>query len=357
MPANPDRRQPRESKILAAQELDLGRRTNTIAIYQEGNAGGWAPSCFGRQVGTLTRFDGLAAENSLPEGSLRVMPEKTTLPVMARLAVLPDRGVIEVSGEDRATFLQGLVSNDVTQATPENAIWGALLTPQGKYLADFFIFAEADRLLLDCELAQVPALIQRLSRFRLRSKVTLRAAEEYRIYAAWDGTPAVNALCAPDPRLPDAGWRLLSVDSLPTTALTIDWDRHRLSLGLPDGTRDLEPEKTVLLEAGFDELHGISWTKGCYMGQELTARTKYRGLVKRRLCPVIIAGDLPTSGTPVTSNGTEVGTMRSGRDQFGLALLRTEALYDKLACSGATLTARIPAWMSLPEPTAKASQG
>jgi tRNA-modifying protein YgfZ len=271
---------------------------------------------------------------------------------MARLAVLPDRGVIEVGGEDRVTFLQGLLSNDVTQAMPGKAIWTALLTPQGKYLADFFIFVESDRLLLDCESAQVPKLIQCLSRFRLRSKVTLRATEEFQAYVAWDGAPAVDALSAPDPRLSNAGWRLLSTAPLPTTAHPIDWDRHRLALGLPDGTRDLEPEKTVLLEAGFDELHGISWTKGCYMGQELTARTKYRGLVKRRLIPVMIAGDLPAPGTPVTRNGTDVGTMRSGRDQIGLALLRVEALHDALACDKATLTPRIPAWMSLPELTA-----
>src|ERR1700761_7168788 len=99
---------------------------------------------------------------------------------MSWMTVLPDRGVIVVEGDDRVAFLQGLVSNDVEAAAPGHAVWAALLTPQGKWLADFFVFAEADRLLLDCELAQVPALIQRLSRFRLRSKVTLRAAEEYR---------------------------------------------------------------------------------------------------------------------------------------------------------------------------------
>ncbi len=270
---------------------------------------------------------------------------------MARLAALPDRGVIELTGEDRVTFLQGLVSNDVAQAAPGAAIWTALLSPQGKYLADFFIFAQPDRLLLDCERTQVAMLTQRLSRFRLRSKVTLRAAEEYHVHAAWDGTPALDALSAPDPRLSDAGWRLLSSTPLPTTALAVDWDRHRIALGLPDGTRDLEPEKTVLLEAGFDELNGVSWTKGCYMGQELTARTKYRGLVKRRLVPVMITGDLPTPGTSVTRNGTEVGTMRSGRDQVGLAVLRIEALHDKLACNSATLIPKIPTWMSLPELT------
>jgi folate-binding protein YgfZ len=268
---------------------------------------------------------------------------------MTQLAALPDRGVIELSGEDRVTFLQGLVSNDVSLATPGNAIWAALLTAQGKYLADFFIFAQADRLLLDCESGQVATLVQRLSRFRLRSKVALRAAVELLVHAAWEGTPAVDAIAAPDPRLPDAGWRLLSTTPLPTTALALDWDRHRLSLGLPDGTRDLEPEKTILLEAGFDELHGVSWTKGCYMGQELTARTKYRGLVKRRLVPVMATGELPAPGTPVMGDGTEVGTMRSGRDQMGLAVLRIAALQDKLACDGTILTPRIPAWMSLPE--------
>ena len=151
------------------------------------------------------------------------------------------------------------------------------------------------------------------------------------MYAAWDGEPEAAAIAAPDPRLPDAGWRIIATAPLPANANEDDWDRHRLSLGLPDGTRDLEAEKTVLLEAGFDELHGVSWSKGCYMGQELTARTKYRGLVKRRLVPVTVDGPLPAPGTPVLRDGTEVGTMRSGRDGMGLAVLRLDALD---ACAG-----------------------
>jgi folate-binding protein YgfZ len=268
---------------------------------------------------------------------------------MTRLAALPDRDVIEVSGEDRVGFLQGLVSNDVAEAAAGRAVWAALLTPQGKWLADFFIFSDGERLLLDCEQTQTAALLQRLSRFRLRSKVALRAAEELGVYAAWDGAPPVAAIGAPDPRLEEAGWRLLSATPLPTTALEADWVQHRLALGLPDGSRDLEPEKTVLLEAGFDELHGVSWTKGCYMGQELTARTKYRGLLKRRLVPVTVDGRLPPPGTPVLRDGTEVGTMRSGLGQSGLAVLRIDALLDVLSCGDATLTVRVPAWMSLPE--------
>jgi folate-binding protein YgfZ len=267
---------------------------------------------------------------------------------MTRLACLPERSVIEVSGDDRVAFLQGLVSNDVADAAPGRAVWAALLTPQGKWLADFFIFADAERLLLDCEREQLAMVMQRLTRFRLRSKVVLREAVELNVYTAWDGTGTSAGIAAPDPRLPDAGWRILSVGPLPTTAVALDWDRYRLSLGLPAGSRDMETEKTVLLEAGFDELHGVSWTKGCYMGQELTARTKYRGLLKRRLVPVSIDGELPAPGTPVLRDGSEIGTMRSGRDHMGLAILRLDALPYPLTCNGTRITPRIPDWMSLP---------
>ncbi len=272
---------------------------------------------------------------------------------MTQLALLPRRGVVEIAGEDRIGFLQGLVSNDVTEAAPGRAVWAALLTPQGKWLADFFILSEGDRLLLDCERAQAPMLAQKLSRFRLRSKVSVRdLSAEFSVHAAWDGTPdaIAGAIMAPDPRLPEAGSRIIAAAPLPASAGEADWDEHRLALGLPDGSRDLEAEKSVLLEAGFDELHGISWNKGCYLGQELTARTKYRGLVKRRLVPVGIDGDLPEPGAAVSAAGREVGAMRSGRGRLGLALLRVEALGQSLSCGGATLTPRVPAWMSLAEP-------
>lgn len=264
---------------------------------------------------------------------------------MTRLAALPRRAVLAIEGEDRTAFLQGLVSNDVAEVQPGRAVWAALLTPQGKWLADFFVFADGDRLLLDCERDQAPGVLQRLARYRLRSKVSLGAADDLLVYVAWGDAPMVQAISAPDPRLPHAGWRLLSAAPLPTTALEIDWDRHRLALGLPDGSRDLEADKTVLLEAGFDELHGVSWSKGCYMGQELTARTKYRGLVKRRLVPVAVEGPLPPPGTPVVRDGAEVGTMRSGLEQTGLAVLRLDSLEGELICGTARLAPRIPAWM------------
>jgi folate-binding protein YgfZ len=268
---------------------------------------------------------------------------------MTQTAALPARGVIEVTGPDRVTFLQGLVSNDVAEAAPGRAVWTALLTPQGKWLADFFILSDDDRLLLDCERAQVAMLMPRLTRFRLRSKVAITARDDLSVYVAWGGSPPAAAVAAPDPRLEDAGWRLLSATPLATNATDAEWDRHRLALGLPDGSADLEAEKSVLLEAGFDELDGVSWSKGCYMGQELTARTKYRGLVKRRLVPVAVDGPLPAPGTPVLRDATEVGTMRSGRDALGLAVLRLEAINGTLSCGSARLTPQVPDWMRLPE--------
>lgn len=272
------------------------------------------------------------------------------------ITLLPDRGVLEAAGEDRVAFLQGLVSNDVAEAAPGRAVWAALLTPQGKWLADFFVFSDGGRLLLDCERAQAPTLAARLSRFRLRSRVSLRdVSDAFAVHAGWGGAVVPDGpgvLAAPDPRLPEAGWRALAPSALPgADAPFEEWDRHRLRLGLPDGSRDMAAEQTVLLEAGFDELRGVSWTKGCYMGQELTARTRYRGLLKRRLVPVSVEGPLPPRGTPVLADGgAEVGEMRSGRDGLGVALLRLEALDGRaLRCGEASLAPRVPAWMVLPK--------
>jgi folate-binding protein YgfZ len=285
---------------------------------------------------------------------------------MTNIAFLPDRGVIAIDGADRVAFLQGLVSNDVTAARQGHAVWAALLTPQGKWLTDFFILSDGDRLLLDCERDQIAALLTRLSRYRLRMAVTLRAEPGLEVFVGWHGRPDVEGIVAPDPRLPDFAWRVLSAAKgatigvaanavattrVATNATAEEWDLYRLRAGLPDGSRDMEADRSVLLEAGFDELGGVSWTKGCYMGQELTARTKYRGLVKRRLVPVAVEGPLPPPGSPILRDGTEVGAMRSGRDQIGLASLRLDAIGATLRCADATLVASVPGWMRLAERT------
>jgi len=267
---------------------------------------------------------------------------------MTLISRLNARGVIAVGGEDRVTFLNGLVSNDVALVAPGRAVWAALLSPQGRYISDFFIYADAGRLLLEAPQAMVADLLRRLSRFRLRMKVELQdVTESLLVYAAWDGLPPSALIAAPDPRLQPAGYRLISSESLEETASEAAYDAHRLVLGLPDGPPDLEPDKTLLLEAGFDELNGVAWDKGCYMGQELTARTKYRGLVKRRLVPVTLDAAPPAPGTPVMAEGSEVGTLRSSAGQIGLAMLRIDALEKHLISGNALLKPNLPAWLKL----------
>jgi folate-binding protein YgfZ len=268
---------------------------------------------------------------------------------MTQIALLPGRAVLRVTGSDRVTFLNGLVSNDVALVAPGRAVWSALLSPQGKWLADFFMFADGDALLLECDAGQAAMVAQRLARFRLRADVAV-AADTRAVYAGWDGVaPEGQGVSAPDPRLPEAGFRLLAAGPVAANATFEDWDRHRLALGLPDGPRDLDVDKTVLLEAGFDELGGVSWTKGCYMGQELTARTRYRGLIKRRLLPVHAEAALPPHGTRVLCGDREVGELRSSRDGVGLAVVRLDAVSGPLTAEGSVLHASVPPWARLPD--------
>ena len=269
---------------------------------------------------------------------------------MTYLAHLSQRGVIALTGADRVSFLNGLVSNEVSRAAPGKAVWAALLTAHGRYVADFFIFADEETLLLDAPRDAVAGLVTKLRRFKLRAAVEVAdVSERYGVYAAWDGVPPQIPVTAPDPRLGQAGFRCLSEAAQRTNATAEDYAAHRLGLGLPDGPPDLEPEKTLLLEAGFDELNGVAWDKGCYMGQELTARTKYRGLIKRRLIPVSLSEAGPPPGTPVLAEGAEVGTLRSSSGSLGLATLRLDALGKNLLAGNALLTLRVPAWMHLPE--------
>jgi tRNA-modifying protein YgfZ len=286
-------------------------------------------------------------------------------------AVLEDRGVLEVTGADRSPFLQGLVSNDVAKATPGRALYAALLTAQGKYLHDFFIVAMGESLFLDGEAARLADLKRRLGLYKLRAKVSLAEASDRYIIAAAFGDGATDALGLPaergaatpfadgvayvDPRLAELGARLLLPRNAGAAPLAdrgfrmsdaADYDRLRLALGVPDGSRDLVLDKSILLESGFDELNGVDWQKGCYVGQELTARTKYRGLIKKRLMPVAVDGPVPPPGTPIMAGDQEAGEMRSGRDGMGLALLRLEAVAESkpLTAAGAKLTPQKPDW-------------
>ena len=286
---------------------------------------------------------------------------------------LPARGAIEIGGEDRVAFLQGLVSNDVAKASSERAIYAALLTAQGRYLFDFFIIARGDALYLDCEAARLAELQRRLAMYKLRAKVALRdASGDVAVAAAWGaGTGAALGLSAAraakefasgiaylDPRLDSLGARFLlpregieRIAALGFARSDADaYDRHRLALGVPDGTRDLAPEKALPMESGFDELGAIDWQKGCYMGQELTARMKYRALVKKRLLPVAIDG-AAVPGSAIMQGESEAGELLSSRDGRGLALLRLEAVEAArsngagLMAGAARITPEKPGWM------------
>lgn len=316
---------------------------------------------------SAARAPNLAAVVVQVERSMPEMPD-------AAFVLAEDRGVLAVEGPDARAFLQGLVSNDVVRVAADQAIYAALLTAQGRYLHDFFIAALGGTLLVDCEAARRDDLKRRLAMYRLRAKVAIADATDRLAVALIYGTQVLERLGLParpgaaraladglvyvDPRLDCLGARALLPRAAAARILAAhgfapgsaaSYDRLRLSLGVPDGSRDLPVEKAILLENGFDELNGIDWNKGCYIGQELTARTKYRGLVRKRLMPVQIEGPAPAPGTAITLDGQEAGEMRSAANGFGLAMIRLEQLQKlapgaALAAGEARLTPHKPHW-------------
>lgn len=290
----------------------------------------------------------------------------------ACFALLDGRAILAIGGPDRRGFLQGLVSNDVEKVSASRARYAALLTAQGKYLHDFMIAEQGETLLIDAEKERLADLKRRLSIYRLRAKATIEERPDLAVAAAFGEGALASLGLAPepgaarifasgivfvDPRLPALGARCIlprdgAHSALAAAGLTHTpfetYDCARLGLGIPDGSRDLVVEKSILLEAGFDELNGVDWNKGCYIGQELTARTKYRGLIKRRLVPVAIDGPRPAPGTAILADRREVGEMRSSRDGRGLAVLRLDALdSNRLVAGDAAIRPELPGWIHL----------
>jgi folate-binding protein YgfZ len=252
---------------------------------------------------------------------------------------LPNRTVFRLSGPDRVAFLQGLVSNDVNAAAPGKAVYSCLLTPQGKFLHDFFLYSDGESLLVECEADRGADLMQKLRMYKLRSRIEIAAAE-FSVFTVFGAAGVV--VSAVDPRMPVLGTRVLldaGVPGLPEVPYDA-YDRLRIAHAVPDGSRDMEVGKAILLENNIDLMNGIAWDKGCYTGQELTARTKYRGLIKKRLMPVRVSGSVPEVGTPLIAGGGEIGEMRTHNGDVGLALMRFEAVRKSLSfdIGGATLT-------------------
>lgn len=235
---------------------------------------------------------------------------------------LPGRGLIHLEGEDRVDFLQGLVSNDMDKLAPGKLLYACLLSPQGKFLHDFFIHDGGGFLLLDCEGGErAQDLYTRLNRYRLRAKVQISVEEQHDVYAVFDGEGLA------DPRHPDMGARTFEKPAL-EEKLFEEWDKRRIALGIPDGSRDMQVERSTLIECNLDRLNAVDWDKGCYVGQELTARMHHRGLAKRHLYPVQITGNAPAPFTDIEINRKLVGNMRSHCGDIGLALLKDDALEE-----------------------------
>lgn len=266
------------------------------------------------------------------------------------------RALLRISGEEAGDFLNALVSNEVAKLQPGEAAYAALLTPQGKFLHDMLVVGHPNALVLDVVAAGAADLRRRLTLYKLRAKIEI-AALDWQGFALFGNGPepqvAGEGVLFRDPRHPALGWRLwLPADATPdmTIAEPELYERHRLALGIPDGARDIEPEKGLLLENHFEDLHGVDFRKGCYIGQELTARTKYRGLMKKQLHIVTAAPGtvLPPPGRVITFGGREAGEMRSSFEHTGLALLRLDAVAQAmqagatLDCDGIALTPRRP---------------
>lgn len=236
---------------------------------------------------------------------------------------LKNRGCVRVSGADRAAFLQVLVSNDVEKLTAQPCVYACLLTPQGKFLHDFFMITDGNTIVLECEGgARTEDLARRLSIYTLRSDVDIKAEPDVSVYAVFGmegGTP--------DPRHSDLGARVFVKPDLPERPFET-WDALRIGLTIPDGSRDMLVGTSTLLESGVDRVHGIDFDKGCYIGQELTARMHYRGLAKKHL--ISLRGDLPAFGEDIRSDDDAlIGEMRSSCGDIGIALVK-DALANAL---------------------------
>lgn len=238
------------------------------------------------------------------------------------------RKIYEITGPDRVHFLQSLVSNDVKRLT-EGPVYAALLTPQGKYLADFLLVPQGETILLDIDDSIAEATMRRLSMYKLRADVQI-APSALTVYR---GTTDAPAGAVPDPRHPALGWRLYGTQSGDDGS---DWDAIRVEHLIPETGLELTPE-TYILEAGFERLHGVDFRKGCYVGQEVTARMKHKTELRKGLMRVRIEGSAPT-GTEITADGRPVGTLFTQSQGRAIAHLRFDKATGPMRAGEAILS-------------------
>lgn len=277
-----------------------------------------------------------------------------------QIALLADRGVVRVAGADAARLLQGVISNDVDLLDHLAAIHAGLLSPQGKILFEFFVVRSGDAFLLETARDKAADLAKRLLMYRLRAKATIAdASGEYRLLVVWGesaGPVGPQAILAySDPRLPALGVRLLQpvaqevAIAEPGLAAPGDWHEHRIRLGVPEGGKDYPLGDTFPHEADFDLLNGVSFSKGCFVGQEVVSRMHNRASVRKRVVP--IEADMPlTAGAAISAGKAVIGTIGSVAGRQGLAMLRLDraaeakAKGEALSASGVMINVRRPPW-------------
>lgn len=268
-------------------------------------------------------------------------------------ALLPDRGVIKVVGDDARKFLNGLVTCDMGKVSPAAARFGALLTPQGKIIADFIIAEAAEEdgggFFLDCPRALARMLVEKLNFYKLRAKVIVEdLSEVLGVMAVWDGARETEyGLCYADPRLPALGTRLMLLPHLAAEAaadlgatLTEPeaYEAYRIALGVPRGGADFMYGNAFPHEADMDQLAGVDFDKGCYVGQEVVSRVQHRASARSRVVPVVYDDFAPMNGLPVMAGEKEIGVLGATANGRGLALLRLDRVADAQA-AGVPLTA------------------
>jgi folate-binding protein YgfZ len=280
-----------------------------------------------------------------------------------KAALLPERGVIKVIGDDARKFLHGLVTADMLGLAPGTARFGALLTPQGKIIADFFVTeapqSEGGGFFLDIPRALAITLVDKLNLYKLRAKVLVEDLTEILgVLAVWDGAGAAKqGLTYVDPRLPTLGFRVMipphraiaAASELGAALVSAeDYEAHRIALGVPRGGVDFAYGDAFPHEADMDQLGGVDFAKGCYVGQEVVSRIEHRGIARTRAVALRYDGAAPASGTPITAGERQVGTMGSAARGRGIALVRldrvAEAEQAALAAGGIPIRLIKPDW-------------
>ncbi|MFY0309728.1 YgfZ/GcvT domain-containing protein [Leisingera sp. D0M16] len=241
---------------------------------------------------------------------------------------MSDRRILRVSGSDAKSFLQGLVTNNVDRLS-EGLVYAALLTPQGKYIADFFLAAEGDAVLLDVDAALAEGLLKRLNMYRLRADVQVEMTDLQ--VARGTGEAPEGALR--DPRHAAMGWRLYGAEGRDDGS---DWDAIRVAHCIPETGVELGPD-TYILEAGFEALNGVDFRKGCYVGQEVTARMKHKTELRKGFRTVEVEGAAPV-GTEITADGKPVGTLFTQSGGKGIAYLRFDRAKGEMQAGDAHVT-------------------